>query len=287
MTAVGVSLLPDARDPAALLELAVLADELGFEYLAVQDHPYQPGFLDALSLLAVILGRTRRIRVLPDVAVQPLRPPAMLAKAAASLDRISGGRFVLGVGAGGYLEAIGQMGGPALTRRRSLDAFAEALAVTRGLWDAGGAPFTFAGEHHRVDGLAFGPPPSAALELWVGAHGPRMLQLIAAHADGWVPSLFRGRTVDDLAAAGRRLDEAAVAAGRSPSDIRRVWNVPLRIDARTTDGGAPAEVWAQRMTAWRDERGATDFIVWPGGPDAAAQLEAFAADVRPLLDRSR
>src|SRR5579864_6898163 len=102
----GVFLIPQAADTERLLRLAVLADELGFDLIGIQDHPYQRLFLETWTLLTAIAMRTRKISVFPDVANLPLRPPAVLAKAAASLDILSGGRVELGLGAGGPLEAI-------------------------------------------------------------------------------------------------------------------------------------------------------------------------------------
>jgi alkanesulfonate monooxygenase SsuD/methylene tetrahydromethanopterin reductase-like flavin-dependent oxidoreductase (luciferase family) len=276
---IGVSLQPVSAEAERLRGLARLADELGYDLLALQDHPYQPDFLDSLATLAVILGETRRIRVLPDVAVLPLRPPAMLAKTAASLDRLSDGRFVLGLGAGGYLEAAAAMGGEPLDRRTSLDAFAEAVEVIKGLWSSGRTPYTFAGRHYRVGGIQLGPPPSPNLRLWVGAHGPRMLRLIGEAADGWIPSLMRGRDESDLIAASKRIDGAAADAGRDPATIERIWNVPLRIG----DGDQAAAVWVERLGRWLEVGAATGFIVWPQGPDVAEQLHRFATQVRPLL----
>src|SRR5207244_2817068 len=80
-----------AGDPAGVLETARLADRLGYDLLAVQDHPYQRRHLDALALVGVILAHTERIRVFQDVGNLPLRPPAVFAKAAATLDLLSGG----------------------------------------------------------------------------------------------------------------------------------------------------------------------------------------------------
>lgn len=94
----GYFLIPDADDPGAVLDTARLADGLGYDLLAVQDHPYQPAHLDALALAGVILAQTERIRVFHDVANLPLRPPAVFAKAAATLDVLSGGRFEAGLG---------------------------------------------------------------------------------------------------------------------------------------------------------------------------------------------
>jgi alkanesulfonate monooxygenase SsuD/methylene tetrahydromethanopterin reductase-like flavin-dependent oxidoreductase (luciferase family) len=115
----GYFLIPDASDPQGVLETALLTDRLGYDLLAVQDHPYQRRHLDTLSLLAVILGQTERIDVMQDVGNVPLRPPAVFAKAAASLDLLSGGRFKAGLGAGGFLEPAEAMGAPALIRARA------------------------------------------------------------------------------------------------------------------------------------------------------------------------
>jgi alkanesulfonate monooxygenase SsuD/methylene tetrahydromethanopterin reductase-like flavin-dependent oxidoreductase (luciferase family) len=111
----GYFLTPEAGDAVSVLQAARLLDTLGYDLIGVQDHPYQPRFLDTSSLLATILAQTETVRVFADVASLPLRPPAVLAKAAATLDLLSGGRFELGLGAGGYLEAAHAMGAPALT----------------------------------------------------------------------------------------------------------------------------------------------------------------------------
>ena len=118
----GVFLTPDATQPSRTLELAALADELGFDAIGVQDHPYQRRFLDTWTLLTAVAMRTSRIQVFPDVANLPLRPPAILAKSAASLDLISGGRVELGLGAGAAWDAIKAIGGAVRTPGESVAA---------------------------------------------------------------------------------------------------------------------------------------------------------------------
>jgi alkanesulfonate monooxygenase SsuD/methylene tetrahydromethanopterin reductase-like flavin-dependent oxidoreductase (luciferase family) len=132
----GYSLTPNADDPVGVLETARLVDGLGYDLIGVQDHPYQPRFLDTSSLLATILARTQTVRVFADVSNLPLRPPAVLAKAAATLDLMSGGRFELGIGAGGYLDAAHAMGAPARTPAQSLEGLEEAVAVVRAMWSS-------------------------------------------------------------------------------------------------------------------------------------------------------
>ena len=97
----GTFLTPQAAAPDRVLALAALTEEVGLDLVAVQDHPYQARFLDTWTLLSVIGARTRRVRVAPDVANLPLRPPAVLARSVATLDRLTGGRVELGLGAGG------------------------------------------------------------------------------------------------------------------------------------------------------------------------------------------
>src|SRR5712692_7439156 len=130
----GYFLVPDAGDPLGVLETARLADGLGYDLLGVQDHPYQPRHLDTQSLLAAILAQTEAVRVFADVGNLPLRPPAVLAKAAATLDLLSGGRFELGVGAGGFWDAIKAYDGPVRTPGESVSALEEAIQVIRLMW---------------------------------------------------------------------------------------------------------------------------------------------------------
>jgi len=116
----GVFVIPEATDRP--LQQALVADELGFDVIGVQDHPYQRRFFDTWTLLTAIAMRTERLTVFPDVANLPLRPPAMLAKAAASLDLLSGGRVELGLGAGGFWQGIKAYDGPARTPGESVSA---------------------------------------------------------------------------------------------------------------------------------------------------------------------
>jgi alkanesulfonate monooxygenase SsuD/methylene tetrahydromethanopterin reductase-like flavin-dependent oxidoreductase (luciferase family) len=106
----GYFLIPNAGDP--LLATAQEVERRGLDYVAVQDHPYQRRFVDAWTLLSTIAGATSRVGLFPDVANLPLRPPAVLAKSAASLDVLSGGRVELGLGAGAFWDAIEAFGGP-------------------------------------------------------------------------------------------------------------------------------------------------------------------------------
>ena len=186
----GYFLTPDAGDPLGVLETARLVDSLGYDLVGVQDHPYQSRHLDTSSLLATILGQTDAVRVFADVANLPLRPPAVLAKAAATLDLLSGGRFELGLGAGGYLDAAHAMGAAARTPGESLAALEEAIAVIRAMWSGERRGIRFDGRHYQLAGVHPGPAPAHPIQIWIGANAPRALALTGRLADGWVSPLM-------------------------------------------------------------------------------------------------
>src|ERR671917_2476549 len=152
----GVFPEPVADPPERVERLVRAAEWAGLDLVGIQDHPYQRRFYDTWTLIAYLAAKTQRVRFFPDVANLPLRPPAMLAKAAASLDVLSRGRVELGLGAGAFWEAIEAMGGPRLTPKQSVDALEEAIAILRGFWSGQGS-VTVDGEHHRVKGAKPGP----------------------------------------------------------------------------------------------------------------------------------
>src|SRR5947208_16693903 len=106
----GLSLIPSVGELDEAIELAQAADRAGLDYLAIQDHAYNPEFLDVWTLISYLAARTERISFFPDVADLQLRPPTMLAKAAASLSVLTGGRIVLGIGGGASADGIAGMG---------------------------------------------------------------------------------------------------------------------------------------------------------------------------------
>ena len=270
----GVFLTPDASQPERLLALAALADELGFDLIGIQDHPYQRRFFDAWTLLTAIAMRTQKIRVFPDVINLPLRPPAVLAKAAASLDLLSGGRVELGMGAGGSFEWIKAIGGPVLTRGESVDALEEAIHVIRLVW-SGERAVHFDGKHYRLDGLHTGPAPAHRIGIWLGAYKPRMLSLVGRMADGWVPSFGYVKPAD-LLQGNQRIDEAAGQAGRDPHAIRRILN-------------AGADLPMDLLVSLTLEHGMDTYVI--GGIEDPEALRWFATDVIPpvreAVDKAR
>lgn len=259
---------------------ALEAERLGLDLVTVQDHPYQAAFYDTWTLLTYLAGRTERITFVPTVATLPLRPPAMLAKSAATLDLLTGGRVQLGLGAGAFWDAIVAMGGPRRSPAEAVGALEEAIAVIRAMW-SGERSIKVEGEHYRVAGLHPGPPPSPGLGIWLGAYGPRMLALTGAVADGWLPShAFLG--VDKLPAAIARLDDAAQAAGRDPVGLRKIYNISGLV------GPATGEPFRGSVEQWRDQLlvvhalGMNGFVFWPAD-DHERQLARFAEEVVPAV----
>jgi alkanesulfonate monooxygenase SsuD/methylene tetrahydromethanopterin reductase-like flavin-dependent oxidoreductase (luciferase family) len=285
----GISLAPAAADLDTVLALTQAAEAAGLELLGIQDHPYVAEFADTLALAGHLLSATERIRVFPDVANLPLRAPAMLAKTAATLDLLSGGRFELGLGAGASQRAVHAMGGPARTRAEALPALTEGIQVIRALWQAGQSTHA-GGEHYRIDGVHAGPAPAHPIGIWLGAVGPRALQLTGRVADGWAAPIPNYLAYEARGAAQDRIDDAAREAGRDPQSIRRLLQLPGTITDERDDGpptgnnpilGPPAR-WVEAITHLvRDLRFDT-VIFWPETP-SREQLNRYAGTVVPAV----
>jgi alkanesulfonate monooxygenase SsuD/methylene tetrahydromethanopterin reductase-like flavin-dependent oxidoreductase (luciferase family) len=278
----GYFLTPVADDYGELARQARLAEDLGLDLLGVQDHPYQRRFFDTWTLLSALAVETDRITLFPDVANLPLRQPAVLAKSAASLDLITGGRFELGLGAGAFWEAIGAMGGPVRTPGEAVEALEEAIAVIRLMWSDQRA-VRFQGRFHSLDGVHPGPRPAHPIGIWLGAGGPRMLALTGRLADGWVPS-SSWATPDTLDEMHRRIDEGALSAGRDPGDVVRVYNVFGRITDGASNGflDGPVDRWVDELTELATTHRMDAFVAAFDGP-LDASLVSFAEEIVPAV----
>lgn len=268
----GVFLTPTSASPHQPVRLAQLAEESGLDLATFQDHPYQPALLDAWTLLTWVAAATERITVAANVHNLPLRPPAVLARAATSLDLLSGGRVALGIGAGGFWDAIESMGAERLTPAQSVQALEEGIEVIRGIWDGTNRrPLRVDGEFHHVLGAKRGPVPAHDIPVWVGALKPRMLRLIGRVGDGWLPSqaylkdgdLQRGNTV---------IDDAATAAGRDPAQVRRMLNV--------SPPSGPLEDWTADLVRLATEDGIGTFILAADDPDL---IQRYGREVAPTV----
>lgn len=276
----GYFLTPDATDPAETLRRGRVCDATGYDLIGIQDHPYQPRFLDTWTLMGVLAGQTERVRLFPDVASLPLRPPAVLAKAAASLDVLSGGRAELGLGAGAFWEGIYAMGEEKRTAGQAVDALEEAIQIIRLMWSSRRGN-RFDGEHYQLRGAHGGPTPAHEMSIWIGGYGPRMLNLTGRLGDGWVPSSSYAPPAQ-LLAMQARIDEGAAEAGRDPSAIRRVYNVMGSIGRAPSAEPfrGPVEQWVDELTYLALDVGMDTFVV--GLPEPPGdQLERFIHEVAP------
>lgn len=282
----GFFLDPAAGDPGRTIEVAHLLDGLGYDLIGIQDHPYQPRHFDTLALIGFILGQTRRVRIFPDVANLPLRLPAMLAKQAATLDQLSGGRFELGLGAGAFWDGIRAMGGPVRTPAEALTALREAIAVIRAFWS--GQTLRHRGAIYQAVGARPGPLPAHDISIWLGVAGPRALRLTGELADGWIPSMAYVPP-SQAARSNAVIDQAARAAGREPAAIRRLYNIGgefvSTVEAGTSDDdrqiAGPPDHWINVLTHLAVDYGFSAFVLW--GEPAPERLRTFIAKIAPAV----
>jgi hypothetical protein len=275
----GVFVPPSAQQPDAVLGLARRADEAGLDLVSVQDHPYNPQFLESWTLLTTIAAATSRVRVFPNVANLPLRAPAMLARQVATLDILSGGRAELGIGAGAFWDAIEAMGGPRRSAGESVAALREAIGVIRALWTPGrGARLD--GRYYSLHGAKPGPFPVHDLGIWVGSYQERMLRLTGELADGWLPTSAYAPP-EQLTGMNAVIDAAAVAAGREPGDVRRLYNIAGSFaDAGSQFLQGPPKVWAEQLAGLALDEGISGFVLMVDEPVA---IDRFAAEVVPAV----
>lgn len=260
---------PTNSPPNRPVELAQLSERLGFDFVTFQDHPYQSSFLDTWTLLSWVAARTERIGVSGNVLNLPLRqPPAVLARAAASLDLLSGGRTSLGLGAGYFWDAIQATGGRRLTPLQGVAALDEAIDIIREVWNTDGpGSVDVDGEFYSVHGAERGPAPAHKIPIWLGAHKPKMQALVGRKADGWLPSL-PVMEPGGLSKGNAIIDDAALAAGRDPREITRLVNI------------FPGQQTPEALAQLAVDDGVSIFIL---ASDDPAVIERFAADIIPAV----
>lgn len=279
----GTFITPTNADPMHGVDLAVRSEQSGLDLVTFQDHPYQASFLDTWTLLSFVAARTQNIKLSGNVLNLPLRPPAVLARATASLDRLSGGRFELGLGAGIFWDAMAGMGVPRLTAGESVTALEEAIDIIRELWDTENKDrLTYQGAHYTLDGAKRGPAPAHNIEVWLGALKPRMLRLIGRKADGWLPSLNYLGTHEAIAEMNPIIDQAAQKSGRDPRDIRRMININGQISGQNSGEfltGTPKK-WAEDLALLTRNYGMSTFIL---ASDSGDMIELFGQEIAPQV----
>ncbi len=216
--------------------------------MSSSDHPCgsSPSH-ETWTLLTWIAAATERIGVATRVLGVPYRSPAMVAKMAETLDRLSGGRLILGLGGGYSDEEFRAFGLTVPTPREKVDGLAEAIRITRGLWAEPG--FTFHGAHHRTEAADLEPKPDRRIPIWLGTFGPRALAVTGRLADGWIPSMAYAPP-ERIPAMRDRVLAAARDAGRDPAEITLAYNVEVRVgeaDERPHVVSGEPEAIAERL----------------------------------------
>jgi alkanesulfonate monooxygenase SsuD/methylene tetrahydromethanopterin reductase-like flavin-dependent oxidoreductase (luciferase family) len=213
----------DVRWPE-LRAMAIAAEASGFDSVWLGDHLLyrgdgrpERGPWEAWTMLASIAAVTERVTLGPLVACLAFHPPAVLAKMAATVDEVSGGRLVLGVGAGWNATEFAAFG---LRFDRPVSRFAEAFAIVRGL--LAGDRVTLDGTYARADDAVLLPAPARRVPLMVGSNGPRMLSLTLPHVDAWNTWFTHyGNTAEGFAEHNAYVSEQAEKAGRDPAEVER------------------------------------------------------------------
>jgi probable F420-dependent oxidoreductase len=222
-------------------DVARAAERAGFDFMSVNDHVIVPGQLgsaypytqggawsaaehghcfDVITALAFLAGCTERLRLLTSVLVVPHRHPVVAAKALATLDVLSGGRLIVGAGAGWMEEEFRLLGAPFEDRGRATDEYLEAFKV---LWTADRA--SYSGRHVAFDDVIFAPKPLQKPHppIWIGGESPAALRRAVRLGDGWYPGNNNQRkpldTPERLAAGIAELHRAAATVSRDPASI--------------------------------------------------------------------
>jgi probable F420-dependent oxidoreductase len=276
------------EDPAVIRDYAQAVEAMGYTHILAFDsvvgaNPDRPGgwdspytyehaFHEPFALFAFCAAVTRRIELVTGVLILPQRQTTLVAKQAAEVDVLSGGRLRLGIGVGWNPVEFEALGENIHDRGKRVE---EQLEVMRLLWTRG--LVTYEGRWHRVPDAGINPPPvQRPIPVWMGGESEAVLRRAARLADGWItlqtfhPGPAAQQTVDRLHGVGRE-------AGRDPGTFG--------IEGRVALAHLPPEAWAKEMAAWRAMRGITHLCVntmgrgLPSPEEHVRTLERFKVDV--------
>lgn len=299
-----------AAGPETLKEAACQAEALGFDSIWAADriiipweiktsYPYSEGsrfivppdrpFLEPLTCLAFLSGCTQRILLGMSVLVLPYRHPLYWAKVATTIDQLSKGRLVLGVGTGWMAEEFEALAAPFQERGKVTD---EQLDMLKQLWQKERS--SFQGLYYRFDNIAFYPKPlqKPGIPIWVGGEGPRAQRRAAAHGDAWFPYFVR-ITPEELKRRFDNVQQWAAEAGRDPDQIRFACCLPIEVGTKPVAQeedrlrGTPQQLIAalKKYQKIGVEHIALQFML-PHYPERMEQIERFAKEVLPAFKAS-
>lgn len=279
------------EDVQAIVRLARRAEELGFDSVWVHDHVFNAAhvfdriggkpYYEPLTLLSYVAATTQRVGLGTSVLVLPYHNPIRLAKTAATLDVISGGRVILGVGVGGVAQESDAMGSPYAERGAITD---EAIAIMKELWTKEDP--SFAGKYHRFSGMPFSPKPlqKPHIPLVIGGNSHAAIRRAVRLGNGWHPNAM---PPEELSQGIRYLREQAQAAGRDVAEVPVSLSLPLgasrvRGYALGTD---PGEI-VQKVQAFA-RLGVETIVVYSGNTGDMAEIlramDMFAREVLPVV----
>jgi probable F420-dependent oxidoreductase len=261
--------------------MARAAEDAGFDSIWVGDHLLyrddgQPerGPWEAWTLLAALAAATQRVELGPLVACAAFHPPGLIAKMAATLADVSGGRFVLGLGAGWNEDEFRAFG---LPYDRRVSRFEESFEIVRRL--LAGERVTLAGRHWQADDAVLIPAPAMRPPLMIGSNGPRMLSIALPHVEAWNTWYEDfGNSAEGFAELNERISAAAHAAERDPAEIQRSACVLVVLDGAV--GGRPATSEAPPLTGSSRDIAASLRELAEAGADEAILV------VDPISERS-
>jgi alkanesulfonate monooxygenase SsuD/methylene tetrahydromethanopterin reductase-like flavin-dependent oxidoreductase (luciferase family) len=291
----GMGLEPGLADIPHLLPHATACDAAGLDVVSIPDHPNYADRVDAYAALGMVLGATQRISGVVNLTNIGIRSAPLLARTVAGLSALSDRRIVLGIGAGSLWDELARLGVTPRSPAESVQAMEEAITVVRAL-TGGGQPVDFAGRFYQL--RAADPSPEPTPPIWTGSQGPRSLAVTGRLADGWIPAHAAGWRSSLVATSRPLIDEAAVAAGRDPSDVATVYNVGGQITDRALpmprdeDGrwiGGSIDQWIDELTSAVTDHDAAGFFYLPvGQPESAIHrwMHEIVPEVRRAITES-
>jgi probable F420-dependent oxidoreductase len=275
----------DVRWPE-YLAMARAAEERGYDSIWLGDHLLyddepppvrERGPWEVWTLLAALAAATERVTLGPLVACTAFHPPGLLAKMAATIDEVSLGRFMLGLGAGWNEREFRAFG---LPFDRRVARFEEAFAIVRGMLAS--ERVTLAGRFHQADDVVLLPPPARRVPLMVGSNGPRMLAATLPHVDAWNTWYASyGNTAEGFAALNAEISAAAERAGRDPATLARSACAYVVLDREaaareTTPEAPPIELDAIAAHVRALGEAGADEVILVVGPIAERSIRALA-----------